>query len=929
MERDRGATVSVLGIGFTTPLLLLGLLALPVIWWLLRAVPPAPRKQVFPAVTLLLGLEDKTVQADRTPWWLLLLRLLAVAAIIIGFAGPVLNPDTAPGRSGRLLIFVDDYWPAGSDWSQRMQVIETRLERAKVAARPVTLVLASSVGRTDVDQDTMWQTADAWQSALPGQSPVAWDVPYAVTKDWAQAQGSADVLWISDGVQRAGRADLIAHFEQMGTLEVLEPPTARLGLLPAILDGGDLLLTVLNSGPDPVTDLTVDALGPDPEGIERVLLSAPVSFDSGANRVELRLTVPSELRNRIDRLQIADHRAAGAITLADDSLRRRRVALLNTVGEREGLELLSPLHYLREALVTTAETVELPALSELIKAGPNVIILPDVANFSDTDRAALIDWVTEGGLLLRFAGPQLASSDLGQGEEDTLLPVRLRAGGRVVGGAMSWGDPRALAPFTEESPFYGLPVPDDVQIEAQILAQPGPDLAERTIATLSDGTPIVTRRALGAGQVVLFHVSANAEWSSLPFSGLFVQMLERLAVSSQGSTRDGVALEGTTWVATHILDGFGQLSPQDAVAGVPGPKLADPAGPDLAPGLYADEDRVQAVNVLRADSVLERAEWPARLAPSWQVEETQQKFGPWVLALALALGALDVLLTLWLAGRLLPSARRIAAGVVTGLVLFASSQSVDAQSDTPPSVLDAASIVTLAHVKSGDPAVDQVAQAGLLGLSDQLFLRTSVEPARPVGVDVEVDDLSVYPLLYWPMTETTPIPSSDATLRLKRYLAAGGLILFDTRDAGAGGNSPASRRLRAVALPLNLPLLDQVPHDHVLTRSFYLLQEFPGRNRGPVWAEAPPPNAERAEGMPFRNLNDGVTPVIVGGNDWASAWAIREDGRPMFPVGRGQAGERQREMAVRFGINLVMHVLTGNYKSDQVHVPALLERLGE
>ncbi len=107
-------------------------------------------------------------------------------------------------------------------------------------------------------------------------------------------------------------------------------------------------------------------------------------------------------------------------------------------------------------------------------------------------------------------------------------------------------------------------------------------------------------------------------------------------------------------------------------------------------------------------------------------------------------------------------------------MLVASSQSVDAQTDTPPSVLDAASIVTLAHVKSGDPSVDQVAQAGLLGLSDQLFLRTSVEPARPVGVDVEVDDLSVYPLLYWPLTDMTPIPSPDAILRLKRYLAAGG-----------------------------------------------------------------------------------------------------------------------------------------------------------
>jgi hypothetical protein len=71
-----------------------------------------------------------------------------------------------------------------------------------------------------------------------------------------------------------------------------------------------------------------------------------------------------------------------------------------------------------------------------------------------------------------------------------------------------------------------------------------------------------------------------------------------------------------------------------------------------------------------------------------------------------------------------------------------------------------------------------------------------------------------------------------------------------------------------------------------------------------------------------------VTPVLIGGNDWAAAWARTESGQPMFPVGRGFGGERQRELAIRFGVNLVMHVLTGNYKSDQVHVPALLDRLG-
>ena len=116
----------------------------------------------------------------------------------------------------------------------------------------------------------------------------------------------------------------------------------------------------------------------------------------------------------------------------------------------------------------------------------------------------------------------------------------------------------------------------------------------------------------------------------------------------------------------------------------------------------------------------------------------------------------------------------------------------------------------------------------------------------------------------------------------------------------------------------------------MLTRTFYLLQDFPGRHVSrEVWVEAAPADAERVEGMPFRNLNDNVTPVVIGGNDWAAAWATDEQGQPMFPVGRGFAGERQRELAYRFGVNLIMHVLTGNYKSDQVHVPALLDRLGQ
>jgi hypothetical protein len=159
------------------------------------------------------------------------------------------------------------------------------------------------------------------------------------------------------------------------------------------------------------------------------------------------------------------------------------------------------------------------------------------------------------------------------------------------------------------------------------------------------------------------------------------------------------------------------------------------------------------------------------------------------------------------------------------------------------------------------------------------------------------------------------------------------MILFDTQDADLGGATgtatPNGRALQRIAARLDIPPLEPAPHDHVLTRTFYLLQDFPGRwADSPVWLEASP-DPEEVEGMPFRNLNDGVTPVVIGGNDWAAAWAVGEGGQPMFPVGRGIAGERQREMALRFGINLIMYVMTGNYKSDQVHVPALLDRLGQ
>lgn len=911
-----------LAIGFATPWVLLGLIALPILWIVLRAIPPAPIRRRFPGVALLLGLQDEDTVTDRTPWWLLLLRSLVLAAIIVGLAGPILNPsDDGKTGSDRLLVLFDGGWASAAGWTRRMAMVEGILDEAARVDQAVALV---SLTKPDAPN---FQPAGTWKTRLPGFVPSPWQPDPALVERFGGTLGgqSFDTVWLSDGLASSGRVELLQALQVLGNVRVVEDSLGLLALRAPTFEGGLVHLEALRTGAAFEREVAVQVHGLDPSGASAVLASVGLNFAAGAQNASAEVALPAELRARISRFEIAGEGSAGAVSLSDDSLQRREVALISGREEREGLQLLSPLHYLRQALQPNAEVLE-GSLSDILPAKPDVVVLADVAVLSPSDEAALLEWTDAGGLLLRFAGPRLAASGLSRNDEDPLMPVRLRAGGRSVGGAMSWGQPKALAPFSEDSPFFGLSIPQEVRVTAQVVAQPDPNLASRVIAELSDGTPLVTRKTVGQGQVVLFHVTANAEWSGLPLSGLFVKMLDRLAVLSVADRATEESVAGTIWQPVKVLDGFGRLVDGQTLPGVDGVDLvSNTFGPNLRPGLYRDGVRLLARNVIDDDVELQPANWPASLQVEGLSTTPAKDLSGVFLGLALVLLAVDVLASLAVSGRLW-GLRQVAGLIVVLLVpQITEAQDVMAIRDTRE--------VVFGHILTGNRAVDDMAYAGLLGLSETLFFRTSVEPNEPASLNLETDELALYPLLYWPITPDQPIPSAEAYAKLNTYLRSGGMILFDTRDADVarfGSASPNGRKLQRLAAPLDIPALEVLPEDHVLTRTFYLLQDFPGRYDGrDVWVEAAPADATRIEGMPFRNLNDGVTPVVIGGNDWASAWAQDGRGNTMVPIGRGRAGERQRELAYRFGVNLVMHVLTGNYKSDQVHVPALLDRLGQ
>ena len=278
-----------------------------------------------------------------------------------------------------------------------------------------------------------------------------------------------------------------------------------------------------------------------------------------------------------------------------------------------------------------------------------------------------------------------------------------------------------------------------------------------------------------------------------------------------------------------------------------------------------------------------------------------------------------------------PAAAALAIAIL-GAAMLASPRAF-AQSDEQAmrSTLE----TRLAYVVTGDAEADRISKAGLQGLTLFLAQRTALEAGEPVGIDPARDELTFYPLIYWPIVPSAPKPSREALEHIDAYMKRGGTVLFDTRDAveappGPGGETrgPGMVALRAILSALDIPELEPVPRDHVLTKTFYLLKDFPGRfASGQLWVEATAaPNDDEPTSRPAR-AGDGVSSIIITSNDFAGAWAMRPDGQSMLPIVAGEP--RQREFAFRAGVNIVMYTLTGNYKADQVHVPALLERLGQ
>ncbi|MBX3598133.1 MAG: DUF4159 domain-containing protein [Rhizobiaceae bacterium] len=937
--------MSWLPLSFGAPAVLWGLLALPVIWWLLRLTPPKPLLEVFPPLKILARVAMREEMPAKSPWWLTLLRLALAALIVFALADPVLNPRERLATNGSVLaIVMDNSWSSANDWPTRVETANRLINEAEANAIPILLGFTAERANQQIGPFSASEARDRLAAVKPRPLPSHRTDIFALVGDELAAHPGASIAFLSDGLAGADDAGALARLlrNEPANLMWIEPETLPMLAMTAANNEMDRFSIKITRPEGTVAARTVTAGALDNKG--RRIGDATITFASGQSTATGEIVVPFELRNDFASIVLDGEHNAGAVRVLDNSNKRRRVGLLSQSPQDAARLLLSPSYYLRRALEPFADLVEPQspeigeAIAEVLNQKPAIIVMADVGVVPESARPALLKWLRDGGTLVRFASSTLLQA----GNDPDLLPVTLREGERQLGGTLSWTEPQPVTEFPPNGPFADMAPPSEVTVSRQILAEPTPDLIDHTWATLADGTPLVTGDRRGRGIVVLFHVTPQATWSNLPISGTFVEMMRRIVQLSrnQGAVAPAESAAETVRLAPYrLIDANGQLIPPSGEARPleAGGKGA-PVSIDNPPGLYGTEEGLFAHNLFAADAKLLPIARPQLTIPvlneRYAQDQSTDLKGPMLIA-ALLLFLIDGLVMLWMAGRLRWQLARPASGAVALLIAcmialhpdLSRAQDAKAGDDV---AIEAVAETHLAYVISGNDSVDNISKAGLTGLSLFLTEKTALEPGEPRGIDLDTDELAFYPLIYWPIDPNSPMPSDAAIARIDAYMREGGTVLFDTRDQYFspldGSASPATTRLREILENLNVPPLEPVPEDHVLSKAFFILKSFPGRYDGsPLWVEASL-DASNPDNAPVRT-GDGVSPILITGNDLAGAWAIDDNGEPLLPTVPGDP--MQRVYAYRTGVNIVMYMLTGNYKSDQVHVPALLERLGQ
>lgn len=907
---------------FTQPLALFLTMLLPIIWLLLRLFPLKARPVIFPALVLF-GKDKKDRPKPRNiPPWLKLLRLAVLLFLILGLARPVYDPGREALSFSPTLIVIDNSWSSTVGWAQRISAIQSRLDAfADISQVPITIITTAAnqnTGQLDFEKNISAQDASRFLSTLAPQPwPSDFDAANDLIKPYLYTQDKRwQVYWFGDG--QNGEAfkkffDTVASYATDTVLYHDNDLNQKLAITNVNSAPEGLLIDVKRSIAEQEYNYTLSVIN---QAGDTVLQQDATLPSQSYNAQEL-VKIPDDVLSNISAVKISPAQSAATIWTFEGGLGRGHAGIITERDIMQKQDYLNDVFYIHRALDTTASVTTGKTSDLLSDEQISLVVLPDSTKLNESEYAALSTWVNGGGTLLRFAGNNLLEE-----EAPKLLPVKIINGQRSFGGALTWEEPARINEFDARSPFAFTAIPKTVNVQKQILARPDISLNNKVWARLEDKTPLITADKTGQGQVIFVHTTADTSWSDLAISDFFPTMLE--TILNHSSQRQLQASKDSVMSLARMFDAYGHEVQSSRIAT---PKkysdiLKDAPSYDTPAGIYqmdASDDlsapRI-AVNLgqVAAADITPTSPYYFFDDMATYAEKPYKNLSVYFFVLAGLLMLVEMIASFVLihgAKRLKPAFLMIALFILCVAPHSSMAQEVEQSIISSPQ-----NNINFAYIKTGDSTRDQISAKGLDVLGNVIKQRTTVEYGSTQGVNPTEDDLSLYPFLYWPMVSSQEDLSAEALSALQSYIDHGGLIFFDTRDGQyqSTGSTLGQDTMQRLAGNLSFGALEKLNYDHVLSRSYYLLKSYEGLYKGPpVWLET-------ATSSDY----DGAPSIVIGANDWAGAWANVD---PDMGVIELQTNLRSREMALRFGVNLVMTALTGSYKTDQVHVKYILDRM--
>ena len=882
-----------------------GLLTLPIIFLLIKYYPPKPKKRSYSSFFLLKNIINKNVTKKKFPLWLLIFRLLICFFIIFFFSDPYFKKEEKTTDYDNYIIISDNSWSKASNWEYYKDIIKEISLEAENNNKKMHLYLSSL---ENIFDPVIFSSQNQILEYLTKNPPSAKQISRENINEILKINNyfkMSKVFFIFsnyDSNSKKAQAETLRLIAENNPATIIINPIEKITYLDEVLVNNEKLeIKVKRVGLYNNQDFTIKIY----DNNERILFKKKYYFKKDVDEFKLVESFPVETINQFFKIKILNESHAGAHYYLDDYKKSLSIGIVAENDSFLEKPLLSPIYYLKKSL-DKDHVIHISTVSKLIDNNKSIIFLPSDSKLEKSDIQKLKNWIKGGGALIKFSDKK-ALSQKNLYFDDRAYYQSLRE----FSTDFSIQNNLSINNFKKDSIFNNLKIPKDLIFEKQLIID-GFNSNISILASLEDQSPLISMKNLGAGKVILFHITSNNEWSNLPLSNLFKEMISRLLFIPKLQ----INKSNKELTVQSVINSFGELAEpfknytlqNNFGNGDIYPSSRSPAG------IYENKSFSVALNLstnLNTETFLSDGEEKIMIKNSY--EKNIFKLKKLILALIFIMFFIDMIISILMKKNLLTNNKFKNLNLVS-LICIIFIISIGQKKSYADENYNG---IYLAYVKSEDRLLNQIAYSGLEKLKEYLIERTSISPKGVKEVDLETDKLFYYPLVYWQISQNIPTLDNETSKKIKNYFKTGGIILFDFIDLSKSfyGGKDQLEIFKSFFSDLGIDSLQQLNKGHTLTRSYYLLNRFPGRFDNKILL------------IDTENLDnkDGVSSAIVGLNHWIGAWAVDKNNYPLYQTVPG--GDRQRELAFRFGINLIMYALTGNYKSDQIHNKSILKRL--